>query len=168
MIPRIPQRLNYVLWIEDLLNKPDKATGIDIGCGSSCIFSLIICGLNKEWKMLTTDISDENLKFATENVNKNNLDNRIKLIKVNEGTILKDIFCDETSQYDFLLCNPPFYSNQAEMEGDLENVRKPEKRHLPNSINTARLHESVYDDGGEVGFVKKMIEESIEIGNRIK
>ncbi len=78
MIPRIPQRLNYVLWIEDLLKQPVVASGIDIGCGSSCIFSLLICGLNKQWKMLASDISDENLSFAKCNLNKNNLESRIK------------------------------------------------------------------------------------------
>lgn len=31
LIPRVPQRLNYALWIEDLLGRPSKAIGIDIG-----------------------------------------------------------------------------------------------------------------------------------------
>ena len=31
LIPRVTQRINYVLWIEDLLNRPDSAHGIDIG-----------------------------------------------------------------------------------------------------------------------------------------
>ena len=31
LIPRIPQRINYVLWIEDLIKKSVQAYGIDIG-----------------------------------------------------------------------------------------------------------------------------------------
>lgn len=31
LIPRVPQRINYALWIEDLLERPLKAVGIDIG-----------------------------------------------------------------------------------------------------------------------------------------
>lgn len=31
LIPRVPQRINYALWIEDLLERPAKAVGIDIG-----------------------------------------------------------------------------------------------------------------------------------------
>jgi len=90
-------------------------------------------------------------------------------MKVSGDNIFKDILESNTERvYDFSMCNPPFYSNQAELEGNLENTRKPEKRHLPNSINTAQSHESVYDNGGEVGFVKKMIDESIVFGNRIK
>lgn len=30
-IPRVPQRINYTLWIEDLLVQPENAVGIDIG-----------------------------------------------------------------------------------------------------------------------------------------
>ena len=31
LIPRVPQRTNYILWLEDLLDRPSEATGIDIG-----------------------------------------------------------------------------------------------------------------------------------------
>lgn len=31
LIPRIPQRINYILWIEDLLEKSPNCIGIDIG-----------------------------------------------------------------------------------------------------------------------------------------
>lgn len=165
LIPRIPQRLNYVLWIEDLLKRPTKAKGIDIGCGSSCIFGILCCGLNKEWELLATDISDSNLAYARKNIETNRLENRIKLIKIENESILKDIFKNNNNEYDFLMCNPPFYSNESELEGV---TRKPEKRPLPKSINTGRLHESIYADGGETGFIKKMIDESIQIGSKIK
>ncbi len=77
LIPRVPQRLNYVLWIEDLLDRPETAYGIDIGCGSSCVFGLLACGLNKNWQMLTSDISSENIDYASKNISSNNLNNRI-------------------------------------------------------------------------------------------
>jgi len=80
LIPRIPQRLNYILWIEDLISKPEKANGIDIGCGTSCVFALLISSLNKGWRMTVTDIDDENIQWANKNVgnNKKVLDDRIK------------------------------------------------------------------------------------------
>ena len=31
LIPRVPQRINYILWLEDLLNQSKNAIGIDIG-----------------------------------------------------------------------------------------------------------------------------------------
>lgn len=31
LIPRVPQRINYVLWIEDLIQRNQEAKGIDVG-----------------------------------------------------------------------------------------------------------------------------------------
>jgi tRNA1(Val) A37 N6-methylase TrmN6 len=36
--------------------------------------------MNKDWKIVSTDISDENIEFAQKNVDINNLNNRIKSI----------------------------------------------------------------------------------------
>lgn len=71
LIPRIPQRLNYILWIEDLLERPIKAFGFDIGCGASCVFDILACTMNKEWRMIASDMNDDNLKWARENVEMN-------------------------------------------------------------------------------------------------
>jgi hypothetical protein len=38
----------------------------------------LACTLNKEWKMLVSDIDDENIHFATRNINQNNLQERIE------------------------------------------------------------------------------------------
>jgi methyltransferase len=65
------------------------------------------------------------------------------------------------------MCNPPFYKSFYEAQG-LENTRKPHERHDPKSINTANKCESIYEDGGEVGFVKKLIDESIQVGQKIR
>jgi 23S rRNA A1618 N6-methylase RlmF len=84
LIPRVPQRLNYILWIEDLLNSKPNASGIDIGCGSSCIFSLLACTLNKKWKMLTSEIDDSNYEYAVNNVKINKLNDQItSMTKIN-------------------------------------------------------------------------------------
>ena len=71
-------------------------------------------------------------------------------------------------QFDFTMCNPPFYSNESELSANSSQIRNPNKRPRAKSVNTARSHESVYEDGGEVAFVKQMIDESVLIGERIK
>ena len=50
---------------------------------------------------------------------------------------------DQTKHYDFLMCNPPFYSDTYECQG-ITNTRKPD-RPSANSINTAADVESIYD-----------------------
>jgi 23S rRNA (adenine1618-N6)-methyltransferase len=75
-----------------------------------------------------------------------------------DPTALFDGLIDRTNHYDFLMCNPPFFSDIFECQG-LTNTRKCD-RPIANSINTAADIESIYDQGGEVEFVKRMINES--------
>lgn len=84
LIPTIPLRLNYILFIEDLLDvaKSTNIKGIDIGTGASCIYPLIAARKNG-WKMVGTDIDSNALQYAQQNVTDNKLDHLIK------GIILK-------------------------------------------------------------------------------
>ncbi len=88
------------------------------------------------------------------------------VLKVEQNKTLS--FLEEHKMYDFSVCNPPFFGDETEAAGKSEKIRNPSKRHKANSINTAQLDESVYDQGGEVEFIKKMIDESDSIGNRIR
>jgi hypothetical protein len=65
------------------------------------------------------------------------------------------------------MLNPPFYSDDLEAQG-IKNTRNPDKRTVAKSINTASYTESIFEDGGEVGFLKKIIDESIGLGEKIK
>lgn len=78
---------------------------------------------------------------------------------MNSDRIFKGVVEDDKF-YDFSMCNPPFY----EIEGDDKTVQKA----LPPR-NAPTGHESELKvKGGEVAFVTKMMEESIEMRDRIK
>jgi 23S rRNA (adenine1618-N6)-methyltransferase len=61
------------------------------------------------------------------------------------------------------MCNPPFYSNDEEPNRSIKTC----KRNAPHSVNTAQRHEATVE-GGEVGFVKHLINESLILKERIK
>ena len=150
LCPPIPNRLNYILWIQNELlyqvyncnnnnndddddedyfiwwndnssnddnvyndvkkkngdNKNDniirkcKYQGIDIGIGASCIYPLLLCtkyfdnppksttttstslSSSSQWKILGTDIDPISIQCAQENINANNLQDRIKITLV--------------------------------------------------------------------------------------
>ena len=76
LIPALPQRLNYLHWIEDLVSlfdypKPTLINGIDIGTGPGCIFPLLGVSLNKNWRFVATEVDDYSFKYAIENVANN-------------------------------------------------------------------------------------------------
>ena len=66
----LPRRMNYLLWIEDLINAnassaafgPEIA-GLDVGVGASCVYPLL-AAKRFGWRMHGTDIDSENLSSA--------------------------------------------------------------------------------------------------------
>jgi 23S rRNA (adenine1618-N6)-methyltransferase len=58
------------------------------------------------------------------------------------------------SSIDFVMINPPFYASEAEMLGSAKKKQRP-----PNSACTGAAVEMICP-GGEVAFVKRLIEES--------
>lgn len=83
LVPTLPLRLNYILWIEDLLNvvsKNNTVWGLDIGTGACAIYPLLAAVKNK-WHMIGTETDDESLQKAADNVKSNNLQDLITLTK---------------------------------------------------------------------------------------
>lgn len=80
LIPTVPLRLNYILWVEDLLSisrkEEGEVKGIDIGCGASCVYPLM-AAKKYGWKMLATEIDEASLEYARRNVQRNNLESLI-------------------------------------------------------------------------------------------
>ncbi|XP_053562250.1 RNA N6-adenosine-methyltransferase METTL16 isoform X2 [Bombina bombina] len=169
LIPTVPLRLNYIHWVEDLINfhDSDKTTprrGIDIGTGASCIYPLLGATLNG-WYFLATEVDDICFNYAKKNVEQNNLSDLIKVAKVPQKTLLMDALKEESEIiYDFCMCNPPFFANQLEAKG--VNSRNP-RRPPPSSVNTGGITE-IMAEGGELEFVKIIIHDSLQLKKRLR
>ncbi|XP_066455727.1 RNA N6-adenosine-methyltransferase METTL16 [Eleutherodactylus coqui] len=169
LIPTVPLRLNYIHWVEDLINfhDSDKTTirrGIDIGTGASCIYPLLGATLNG-WYFLATEVDDICYNYAKKNVEQNHLADLIKVVKVPQKTLLMDALKEESGIiYDFCMCNPPFFANQLEAQG--VNSRNP-RRPPPSSVNTGGITE-IMAEGGELEFVKRIIHDSLQLKKRLR
>ena len=243
LCPPVPNRLNYVLWLSSLLEQssdegyfeqPPAASltpsasaspahrriGIDIGCGASCIYPLLLTtnrfnpdvssgGVNNKcsWTFFATDIDERSLKSAVINVEDNGLGDRIELSLVPKsrrqllaergdaaidskndaalfnstpGPVMTAVEAyskvvvskekkkgpdDDTCTirngpvvFDFCMTNPPFYSTEEEATVD----RKGDGR----SRTDMKIGEGVYPDG-ELGFVRDMVADSVELTDSI-
>ncbi|CAD6188085.1 unnamed protein product [Caenorhabditis auriculariae] len=183
LVPRIPQRLNYILHIEDILkvnNVNDKVSGIDIGTGASCIYALLgakMCG----WRFLATDAEESSVNSAHENVSRNGLSDKVRVAHVDADSkfLLLDVvskFADVT--FDFCMCNPPFFeSMEIENRFSLDSARgedvytnqkqREERTTAPRSATVASRGE-LGIEGGEVAFVSRIIDDSIVLRDRVK
>jgi len=187
LVPTLALRLNYILWLEDLMEPLNlqNIRGIDIGklwlvchndllsefltgCGSSCIYSLL--GAKKNgWHMLALESKPQNIEYAKENVKRNHMESLIEVYAQPDNTnIFKSYFEQDQQQlqYEFCLCNPPFFdSNLPNPLGG--NTRNPERRPAPNNARTGS-QEELTCVGGEVQFVQRIIDESLENKERVR
>uniref|UniRef100_A0A3Q7EMN7 U6 small nuclear RNA (adenine-(43)-N(6))-methyltransferase n=1 Tax=Solanum lycopersicum TaxID=4081 RepID=A0A3Q7EMN7_SOLLC len=79
LCPTVPNRSNYIHWIEDLLSSDiipkvqadrNTAKGFDIGTGTNCIYPLLGASL-LGWKFVGSDFTDVALEWAEKNVKSN-------------------------------------------------------------------------------------------------
>ncbi|KAF9215169.1 hypothetical protein BGZ59_002131 [Podila verticillata] len=165
LCPAVPNRVNYICWLEDLVGHSEKKTvsGIDVGTGASCIYPLLACVRNKTWQMVGTDISDDSISFATNNVARNNLQNSITVLKNNTPRIFPpELFALENKKYDFCMCNPPFYKDEQDIHDSQSS-----KTDIPAAVCLGNENEMV-TEGGEVQFVMQMIHESMVLKDTIR
>ncbi|XP_077396714.1 RNA N(6)-adenosine-methyltransferase mettl16 isoform X2 [Festucalex cinctus] len=165
LIPTVPLRLNYIHWVEDLIDgQKQPRRGIDIGTGASCIYPLLGASMNG-WFFLATEVDDICFDYATRNVEQNHLSDLVKVVKVPQKTLLMDALKEETEiVYDFCMCNPPFFANQLEAKGvNSRNARRPP----PSSVNTGGVTE-IMAEGGELEFVKRIIHDSLQLKKRLR
>nr|CAG4645469.1 EOG090X04JL [Lynceus sp. MCZ IZ 141354] len=164
LIPTLPSRLNYLLWLEDLIQSIDAQPvyGIDIGTGASCIYSILASKNN--WRMLATESDELNCQTAKDNVRRNGLQDSICVKKVRTGTLLKDNL-DEGLTYHFCMCNPPFYDEASWETPKSRTPNRPLAKTVP--LGGSKLPSEVSVEGGEINFVAKLIEESLELSNNV-
>ncbi|KAL6526000.1 hypothetical protein OROHE_015524 [Orobanche hederae] len=97
LCPTVPNRSNYIHWIEDLLasdiipaTHADGIKGFDIGTGANCIYPLLgasILGL----KFVGSDITDIAIEWANKNVRSN--PHISSLIEIRKVGSIEDITC---------------------------------------------------------------------------
>lgn len=178
LCPPVPNRLNYLLWIEDLVaetfpryavsssspSPEDEATGdavvgIDIGTGSTAIYPLLACSRNPSWRFLALESDPTSFASARSNVERNDGgQGRIDLLSADAetGAVLMQhqAIADPSFRATFTMCNPPFYDSREDMERS-ESL----KADAAAGACTGSQAEMI-TPGGEVAFTQLQLAES--------
>ncbi|XP_048509035.1 RNA N6-adenosine-methyltransferase mettl16 isoform X2 [Athalia rosae] len=136
-------------------------SGIDIGTGAVCVYPLLFANMYR-CKMIGTEIDSDSHESALLNIKRNNFEKLINVIRVDKGTVLRDVLPENNVCYTFTMCNPPFFDTEETMACKLKGTRLP-PRNAPSGSKV-----ELVVDGGETQFVSKMLEDSIELKDRIK
>lgn len=171
LTPPLPGRSDYIHYIADLLQEshhrsinsiPSNIHFLDIGAGANCIYP-IIGACEYGWSSIGTDISKHSIDFAQSIINQNkSLNNKIRLrFQVKSNHYFKNIIQDD-EYYDFTMCNPPFFISKAEAQkaNSKKQANLIKNQTATTNFNFAGNDHELWCDGGELKFIKQLIEES--------
>ena len=72
---------------------------------------------------------------------------------------------DETVQYSFCMCNPPFFKDNEDRYGG-GGVPRSKPRPLPTTFSRGTVEEMITEEG-EVEFVKRIVHDSLILRSRV-
>jgi 23S rRNA (adenine1618-N6)-methyltransferase len=179
LCPPVPGREDYLHHLADLLAeggaipKGTQITALDIGTGANGIYPLLGTAIYG-WRFVGSDIDAKALQHLQSVLNANP---RIAaLVSLRQQSQPQHIFANiiqPREYFDVTLCNPPFHRSAAEaQQGSLRKVRnlaanrgdKPTKQ---PQLNFAGRANELWCDGGEAGFLQRMISESKHYGAQV-
>lgn len=85
--------------------------------------------------------------------------------KIEGDSLLLEALGDSPEQYDFCMCNPPFFSTTQELNCFFKS--RKESRPRPRNAFCASVNE-VVAKGGEVDFITKLIGESERLQDKVR
>jgi len=178
LCPPIPGRADYLHYLADLLAETNHGKIphgntirlLDIGVGANAIYPLIG---NREygWRFVGADIDATALANAQQILHANaELTTSIELrLQASPTNIFKGIIQPDDF-FNLTLCNPPFHTTLAEAQ--IGTQRKWQNLGINTGKNKALKRnfggqaDELYCDGGEVAFVSRMVEESVQFKNQ--
>ncbi|MCX2450633.1 23S rRNA (adenine(1618)-N(6))-methyltransferase RlmF [Pedobacter sp. PLR] len=176
LCPPIPGRADYVHYLADLLASVNrgavpegaKIKGLDIGVGANCIYP-IIAHQEYGWSFVGSDVDAYAVKSAKNiaTINPSLSASVFPRLQAHKNQIFKGVI-KPGELFDFTMCNPPFHGSPEEaQEGSQRKVRNlGTQRGKTPVLNFGGMQAELWCEGGEVGFIRKMIQESATIGKQ--
>lgn len=178
LCPPVPGRADYIHGLADLLGEShdgniptgDQLVGLDIGTGANLIYPLL-GRVEYQWRFVGADIDATALANASRLLAAN--PQLAPGIELRQQTAPVHIFhglVGTQEQFDFTLCNPPFHASQTEAISGTQrkwnNLGKAHTGEKPTLNFGGRANELVCE-GGEAGFLARMIEESAVFAGQV-
>lgn len=177
LIPPIPGRLDYLLYVRDFLFEKFKISvdselrGLDIGTGANGIYC-VLGAQHFNWTMVGTESDAKATEIAIANVQQTKrLQEKVQLRQQENKSFLFKGIIQSNEQFDFTVCNPPFHSSR-------EEALKGSHRKLKNlagvinkndvSLNFEGQANELWCNGGEALFIKRLIKESLLFKDQVK
>ncbi len=171
LCPPIPGRADYIHHIADLLAdtnegaipKGNKVNVLDIGTGANLVYPLIGTSVYG-WQFVGTDIDPTAIRSARDIIEKNKgLERKIEIrLQGGDNDIFSNIIkADE--RFDVTVCNPPFHASFREAaDATATKWKKLGVMKKPTFLNFGGQKNELWTKGGEAGFIRRLVEESVK------
>jgi len=176
LCPPIPGRADYIHHLADLIGETPTLEAsiriLDIGVGANCIYP-IIGSQAYRWKFVGSEIDPVSVKSARAIVEVNAcLKKHIRIVQQSDrGSIFKGLV-KPSDRFAASLCNPPFHASaeaaQAGGQRKMKNLSKGRSTGVKPALNFGGKNAELWCAGGELAFIRQMIEESIEWVDQVK
>ncbi|WP_425054735.1 23S rRNA (adenine(1618)-N(6))-methyltransferase RlmF [Pseudomonas abyssi] len=167
LCPPIPGRADLIHHLADLLAsshdgvipKGERLRGLDVGTGANLIYPLI-GNAEYGWQFVGSDIDAEALRNGEQILAANpTLQSRIELRRQADPACIFAGIIGADEQFDFTLCNPPFYASAGEAQKANERKWHGLGKAAAGRNFGGRPNE-LYCADGEAGFLQRMAEQS--------
>lgn len=175
LCPPVPGRADYLHHLADLMTRDNRDVVphgplieiLDLGVGAGCIFPILGRSLYG-WSFVGSDIDEIALANAKKICSENEALSEYVNVRLqkNPSHYFKGV-AGSDEQFDAVICNPPFYSNEEEA---LEASDR-KWRNLGKSNDAGRnfggTSKELYCPGGELSFIRGMIAESFFYARKV-
>ena len=176
LCPPVPGRADYVHHLADLLAEGNRGTiprgpgvrVLDVGVGASAIYPLV--GHREYgWSFVGTDLDGVALAAAARILASNpGLPEAISLRQQRDRAAIFQGVVAPTERFAATLCNPPFHASLREArEAAQTKWRKLGRAAASSARNFGGQGAELWCAGGEAGFIRRIIEESRALADRI-
>lgn len=163
LCPAIPGRVDYIHYINDLLNQSritNNITVLDIGTGANCIYPLL-GHKTYNWNFVGAEVNREALNTAKTIVERNTLNKVITFRQQHNDNNIFNGILTKTDRFVVTLCNPPFYKSETEAIAATTRKLKGLGKQTDKVVrNFAGQSQELWCKGGEKAFLHTYLYES--------
>jgi 23S rRNA (adenine1618-N6)-methyltransferase len=177
LCPPVPGRADYIHHVGDLLarNQGEKAAQgaeirvLDIGTGANLIYPILGTSLFG-WNFVGTEIEHRALSNAAEIIASNpRLGDKVSLRYQADVEAVFQTVIEAGEYFDLSICNPPFHeSAEVALAGSQRKIKNLKGKSPADPIlNFGGKASELWTAGGEIGFIGRMIQESVVFQNQV-
>ena len=167
LCPPIPGRSDYLHHMADLIpqHQGPQVHVLDIGTGANCIYPLI--GTSEYgWSFVGSEIDPLALRWAQQIIASNT--SVAGLIECRQQKSARQCFhgiIQPAERFHLTMCNPPFHASAAEATaGTQRKLRNLSVK--KQALNFGGNPGELWCEGGELAFIRRMIDESVAFADR--